>query len=118
MAARAKQELHVNKSDSGRPRVSWRGDGTLFAVSFIHAMTNVRQFKVFNREGILQYTSEPTDGLEECLAWKPSGELIASTCQKYDNYGNVSEHIVTCFEKNGLNHNYEQPSVGQRVTVC
>lgn len=121
MAAKAKPEqLCVNESDDGRPRISWRGDGSLFAVSFVHATINVRLFKVFNFEGILQYTSEPIDGLEECLAWKPSGDLIASTCQRCgSHYWNITlEHFITCFEQNGLKRSYDPPSsIGKGMTV-
>lgn len=37
-------------------------------------------------------------GLEESLAWRPSGNLIASTCLL------PNKHIVAFFEKNGLRH--------------
>lgn len=98
-AAKIKPEqADIDESDDGLPRITWRGDGTLFAVSFLHDTTKIRQFKVFNREGILQYTSEPINGLEKCLAWKPSGSLIAAT-QKL-----INKHAVVLFEKNGLKH--------------
>lgn len=84
--------------DDGLPRISWRGDSALFAVSFLSKETNVRLFKVFSREGVLQYTSELAAGLEENLAWKPSGNLIATT-QRFPN-----KHVVSFFEKNGLKH--------------
>lgn len=105
-------QVSASESDDGRPRITWRGDATLFAVSFQHAATKIRQFKVFNREGILQYTSEPTNGLEECLAWKPSGSLIAAT-QKL-----VNKHVVALFEKNGLKHReFSLPLEPKEATV-
>ncbi|XP_046749478.1 putative elongator complex protein 1 [Diprion similis] len=98
-AAKAKPlSVEKSESDDGLPRVSWRGDSMLFAVSFLTKETNVRLFKVFSREGVLQYTSEPSSGLEENLAWKPSGNLIAIT-QRFPN-----KHVVSFFEKNGLKH--------------
>ncbi|KAK0173969.1 hypothetical protein PV328_007099 [Microctonus aethiopoides] len=86
------------ENDSGLPSITWRADGTMFAVSFFNKTNNARQFKVFNRGGTLQYTSELTDGLEENISWKPSGNLIATT-QRLPN-----KHVVALFEKNGLRH--------------
>lgn len=91
-------ELRENESDDEKCRITWREDGSLFAVGFLHPESRVRRFKVFNREGILQYTSELISGLEELLSWKPSGSLIAAT----QNAAN--KHVVVLFEKNGLKH--------------
>nr|XP_034181462.1 putative elongator complex protein 1 [Osmia lignaria] len=91
-------EQYENDSDDELCRITWREDGSLFAVGFLHYENKMRQFKVFNREGILQYTSEQINGLGEPLSWKPSGSLIATTqnlCNKY---------VVALFEKNGLKH--------------
>uniref|UniRef100_A0A3P8PZ67 Elongator complex protein 1 n=1 Tax=Astatotilapia calliptera TaxID=8154 RepID=A0A3P8PZ67_ASTCA len=84
--------------DDHRPRVTWRGDGQLFAVSAICPQTGARKVRVWNREGVLQATSEPINGLEQALCWKPSGSLIAST-QRHPN-----KHSVVFMEKNGLLH--------------
>ena len=54
--------------------------------------------KLFNRQGILQHTSEYIAGLEKNIAWKPSGFLIASS-QMLPN-----KHSIIFFEKNGLKH--------------
>ncbi|XP_076376507.1 elongator complex protein 1 isoform X1 [Megalopta genalis] len=91
-------EISQNEQDDESYRITWREDGSLFAVGFLHRQSRVRQFKVFNREGILQYTSELVNGLEESLSWKPSGSLIATT-QILPN-----KHVVALFEKNGLKH--------------
>ena len=91
-------ELSRNESDDEKCRITWREDGTLFAVGFLHPESGVRRFKVFNREGVLQYTGELVGGLEEQLSWKPSGSLIAAT----QNAAN--KHVVALFEKNGLKH--------------
>ncbi|XP_075718904.1 elongator complex protein 1 [Rhinoderma darwinii] len=84
--------------DDRRPRVTWRGDGQLFAVSAICPETGSRKIRVWNRELSLQSTSEPVEGLEQALCWKPSGSLIASTQSK------PNKHDVIFFEKNGLIH--------------
>lgn len=84
--------------DDRRPRVTWRGDGQLFAVSAVCPQTGARKVRVWNREGVLQATSEPINGLEQPLCWKPSGSLIAST-QRHPN-----KHSVVFMEKNGLLH--------------
>ncbi|XP_076625115.1 elongator complex protein 1 [Colletes latitarsis] len=91
-------EICKNESDDGLYRVTWREDGSLFAVGFLNQRNGIRQFKVFNREGILQYTSELANGLQESLSWKPSGSLIATTQQS------LNKHVVALFEKNGLKH--------------
>ncbi|XP_075060726.1 elongator complex protein 1 isoform X2 [Mixophyes fleayi] len=84
--------------DDLRPRVTWRGDGQLFAVSSICPETGSRKVRVWNRELSLQSTSESVEGLEQALSWKPSGSLIASTQSK------PNKHDVIFFEKNGLVH--------------
>uniref|UniRef100_A0A3Q1I075 Elongator complex protein 1 n=1 Tax=Anabas testudineus TaxID=64144 RepID=A0A3Q1I075_ANATE len=84
--------------DDHRPRVTWRGDGQLFAVSAVCPQTGGRKVRVWNREGVLQATSEPISGLEQALCWKPSGSLIASS-QRHPN-----KHSVVFMEKNGLLH--------------
>ncbi|XP_061691205.1 elongator complex protein 1 isoform X2 [Syngnathoides biaculeatus] len=84
--------------DDRRPRVTWRGDGQLFAVGAICPQTGARKVRVWNREGVLQATSEPVDGLEQALSWKPSGSLMAST-QRHPN-----KQSVVFMEKNGLLH--------------
>ncbi|XP_076644239.1 elongator complex protein 1 isoform X1 [Halictus rubicundus] len=91
-------KISQNEQDDESYRITWREDGSLFAVGFLHLEHKVRQFKVFNRDGILQYASELANGLEESLSWKPSGSLIA-TPQTLPN-----KHVVALFEKNGLKH--------------
>ncbi|KAM8847725.1 elongator complex protein 1 [Synchiropus picturatus] len=84
--------------DDGQPRVTWRGDGQLFAVSVVCPQTGARKVRVWNREGVLQATSEPVSGLEQSLCWKPSGSVLAST-QRHPN-----KYSVVFMEKNGLLH--------------
>ncbi|XP_041653539.1 elongator complex protein 1 [Cheilinus undulatus] len=98
-AQRKIQEVQAAAAwDDRRPRVTWRGDGQLFAVSAICPQTGARKVRVWNREGVLQATSEPINGLEQALCWKPSGSLIAST-RRHPN-----KHSVVFMEKNGLLH--------------
>uniref|UniRef100_A0A7N6A6W0 Elongator complex protein 1 n=1 Tax=Anabas testudineus TaxID=64144 RepID=A0A7N6A6W0_ANATE len=97
----AQRKLQVQPAaawDDHRPRVTWRGDGQLFAVSAVCPQTGGRKVRVWNREGVLQATSEPISGLEQALCWKPSGSLIASS-QRHPN-----KHSVVFMEKNGLLH--------------
>uniref|UniRef100_A0A4W3IAW3 Elongator complex protein 1 n=1 Tax=Callorhinchus milii TaxID=7868 RepID=A0A4W3IAW3_CALMI len=84
--------------DDQRPRVTWRGDGQLFAIGAICPVSGARKVRVWNREGVLQSTNEPVNGLEQALCWKPSGSLIASTQRK------PNKHNVVFFERNGLVH--------------
>lgn len=75
----------------------WRGDGEYFAVN--HVGANGRMFKVYNKEGSLQYTSEVCEKLEVPIAWKPSGLWIAKPEILPNKYS------ITLFERNGLKHN-------------
>lgn len=60
-------------TDNGLPNITWKGDGSLFAISYIESKARVRRFKVLDREGELQYSSELVDGLEGTLSF---GNLI------------------------------------------
>lgn len=76
--------------------IVWRGDDELFAVSYV---TNTgRMFKVFNKEGVLKFTSEKCTGLGVPIAWRPSGSWIAIP-QILPN-----KYTIALFEKNGLRH--------------
>ncbi|RAR02984.1 elongator complex protein 1 [Stemphylium lycopersici] len=77
--------------------ISWRGDGAWFAVTKVEEDRR-RMIRVYSREGQLDSVSEPVDGLEGALSWRPSGNLIASTRR-------TDEKIeVVFFERNGLRH--------------
>ncbi|NXG25553.1 ELP1 protein, partial [Grallaria varia] len=99
-AAHRKQTevLPTSAWDDNRPRVTWRGDGKFVAVSAVCPETGARKVRVWNRELVLQSTSEPISGLQQALSWKPSGNLIASTQEK------PNRHDVVFLEKNGLLH--------------
>lgn len=113
-AAQAKPEqLIPNEKDDGATRIAWREDGALFAVNFLHRKIKIRQFKVFNREGILCYTSEQINGLEECIAWSPLRNVITVTQILDDKY------VVAFFEKNGLKYSdFLLPFKPQEAKVC
>ncbi|XP_034357990.1 elongator complex protein 1 [Arvicanthis niloticus] len=98
--------------DDHRPQITWRGDGQFFAVSVVCPQTGARKIRVWNREFALQSTSESVPGLGPCLAWKPSGSLIASTQDK------PNQQDVVFFEKNGLLHgNFTLPFLKDEVKV-
>ncbi|XP_068429727.1 elongator complex protein 1 [Clinocottus analis] len=112
-AQRKTQEVQPAAAwDDRAPRATWRGDGQLFAVGAVCPRTGARKVRVWNREGVLQATSEPVNGLEPALCWKPSGSLIAST-QRHPN-----KHSVVFMEKNGLLHgDFTLPSSREQAQV-
>lgn len=77
--------------------ISWRGDGAYFAVSKVEQEQR-RMIRVYSREGQLDSVSEPVDGLEGALSWRPSGNLIAGIKRSSDKLE------VVFFERNGLRH--------------
>ncbi|KAF2013672.1 elongator complex protein 1 [Aaosphaeria arxii CBS 175.79] len=77
--------------------ISWRGDGAYFALSTVEQQQR-RMIRVYSREGQLDSVSEPVDGLEGALSWRPSGNLIAGVQRSAD------KTQVVFFERNGLRH--------------
>lgn len=91
-------------ADNDLPRITWRGDGAFFAVSTRSSSpTAQRAIRVYSSTGRLQSTSEHTQGLGACIAWRPNGGLIAST-RNEDRPGGKDVHDVVFFERNGLRH--------------
>ncbi|XP_067666360.1 elongator complex protein 1-like [Haliotis asinina] len=84
--------------DDQCPRISWRGDGQFFVVSSISPQTGGRQLHVWTRDCSHHSSSEPVDGLEQPLAWRTSGSLVACSQMR------PNKHDVVFFEKNGLRH--------------
>lgn len=84
--------------DDRKPRIAWRSDGHLFAISSIHPITRARKICVWTREGVHHSTSENVNGIEQALSWKPNGCLV-TTSQRRPN-----AHDIAFFEKNGLRH--------------
>jgi elongator complex protein 1 len=77
--------------------ISWRGDGAYFALTKVEQEQR-RMIRVYSREGQLDSVSEPVDGLEGALSWRPSGNLITSVRRTSDKLE------VVFFERNGLRH--------------
>lgn len=91
------KEESLQEEVGQKSKVSWREDCAYFVVTF-QCKRNIQMFKVFNKEGLLQYTSEQCVGLGTCISWRPSGNWIAVP-QKLP-----SKYTIALFEKNGLRH--------------
>ena len=88
---------NLSQYDRKETSLSWRGDGAYIAVNSILAESR-RVVRVYSREGTLDSVSEPVDGLEGALSWRPLGNLLSGV-QRHDD----SIDIVF-FERNGLRH--------------
>ncbi|RFU27807.1 hypothetical protein B7463_g8549, partial [Scytalidium lignicola] len=87
----------LSPHDDWKVTISWRGDGAYVAISKIEGGTR-RLIRVYSREGSLDSVSEPVDGLEGALSWRPAGNLIAGIKR-------LDERVdVVFFERNGLRH--------------
>jgi elongator complex protein 1 len=86
----------LNQNDDGAVSISWRGDGAFVAINAIESGRRV--IRVYSREGELDSASEPVDGLESTLSWRPAGNLIAGIQRRPDRTD------VVFFERNGLRH--------------
>ncbi len=108
-AALAQQQIKqepVAMSEDWLAKVSWRGDGAYFAVSHVDSGAG-RRLRIYDRMGGLLSTSEPVEGLESSLAWRPDGSLIAST--QWLSAQNLRR--VVFLERNGLRHGeFDLPS--------
>ncbi|KAK4667213.1 putative elongator complex protein 1 [Podospora pseudopauciseta] len=87
----------LSSNDDGRCTISWRGDGAYVAVNFLQQGQR-RVIRVYNRDGELDSVSEPVDGLEGALSWRPEGNLMAGIQRLSDRID------VVFFERNGLRH--------------
>ncbi|KAK2593965.1 putative elongator complex protein 1 [Conoideocrella luteorostrata] len=83
--------------EDGSTTISWRGDGAYVAINSIQEGSR-RVVRVYSREGELDSASEPVDGLEVALSWRPSGNLMAGIQRLSDRID------VVFFERNGLRH--------------
>jgi elongator complex protein 1 len=90
-------EGKLSSSDDGRVSISWRGDGAFMAINSIVSGSR-RVIRIYTREAALDGASEPVDGLQSALSWRPSGNLIAGI-QRYEDRADV-----VFFERNGLRH--------------
>ncbi|KAK3082365.1 hypothetical protein LTS18_004277 [Coniosporium uncinatum] len=90
-------EGRLSDRDDRSVTISWRGDGAFVAVNCVEQGKR-RMIRVFSRDGMLDSVSEPVDGLEGALSWRPAGNLIAGV-QRFE------DHVdVVFFERNGLRH--------------
>ncbi|KAJ8100380.1 IKI3 family-domain-containing protein [Lipomyces tetrasporus] len=93
-------------ADDGKVRISWRGDGAFVCVNSVDAVDLEslqllrRTIRVYSREGVLESVSEPVDGQESFVSWRPSGNLIASV-QRVPDGGECRVDVIF-FERNGL----------------
>ncbi|GAB0135432.1 hypothetical protein EsDP_00003770 [Epichloe bromicola] len=83
--------------EDGSTTISWRGDGAYVAINSLQQGSR-RVVRVYSREGELDSASEPVDGLEGSLSWRPSGNLRAGIQRLPDRID------VVFFERNGLRH--------------
>ncbi|KAI1487944.1 IKI3 family protein [Biscogniauxia mediterranea] len=87
----------LSPNDDGRTTISWRGDGAYVAVNSIESRIR-RVIRVYSRDGVLDSVSEPVDGMEGALSWRPAGNLLAGIQRIGDRVD------VIFFERNGLRH--------------
>lgn len=83
--------------DQGETTLSWRGDSAYLAMNSA-GDDKRRMIRVFSREGVLDAVSQPVDGLESALSWRPAGNLMAGIQRFTDRID------VVFFERNGLRH--------------
>ncbi|KAF3201480.1 hypothetical protein TWF679_011367 [Orbilia oligospora] len=87
----------LSSADTKDTKLSWRGDGQYVALSTVQDGKR-RIIRIFSRSGELDGVSEPVDGMEGALSWRPSGNIIASVKRT------GSDLEVIFFERNGLRH--------------
>lgn len=102
----------ITAMDNREVRLSWRGDCEFFALSTIETVEEAddpankverRVIRVFTRDGQLDSASEPVDGMEHGLSWKPQGSLIASI-KRSARLDDEEALELIFFERNGLRH--------------
>lgn len=89
--------------DDNKVRLNWRGDGECLALSRVESSDlegrSKRVVRVYTRDGQIESFSEPIDGLEGVLSWRPSGNWITTVKRTSD------EAVEVVFlERNGLRH--------------
>lgn len=86
----------LSSHDNGETTITWRGDGAYVAINASDG--DRRMIRIYSREGVLESVSEPVDGLEGALSWRPAGNLMAGIQRLTDRID------VVFFERNGLRH--------------
>lgn len=92
-------EGKLSDVDDGKTYICWRGDSQYVSINRLEKGPR-RAIRVYSREGLLDSISEPQDGQQSLLSWKPSGSVLATI--KSDSSDNSSKVIF--FERNGLRH--------------
>lgn len=115
-----------SSDDDGLPHISWLASGASFAVSSLSPASPLKRrvIRIYDRDASLQSTSTAVAGLEHPLAWKPSGEIIASS-QRFASAENTGmgrgrdfRHDVVFFERNGLRHGEFGLKIGGSSVEC
>lgn len=90
----------LSPRDDGATEVTWRGDGAFVAINSTAEGPDGKRrvIRVYSREGELDSASEPVDGFENALSWRPAGNLIAGIQRRTDRVD------IVFFERNGLRH--------------
>ena len=110
----------LSPADDGKTTISWRGDGQYVAVNGVLDVEPKRRIiRFYSRDGTLESVSEPVNGLEGALSWKPSGQTLAGIQRRDDGID------VVFFERNGLRHGDfslrldkdELPTVGSSIDL-
>ena len=104
----------VSELDDDRTTsITWRGDGAYLSVNSVVDTKKVlrRVVRVYSREGVLHSVSEPINGLEVGLSWRPAGNLIAGI-QRLE--GRLR---VVFLERNGLRHGQFDIPISEKDAV-
>ncbi|KAM3717585.1 Elongator complex protein [Dirofilaria immitis] len=78
-AGMEQQSTTVDEYDQRRILLAWNGDANYVAVSYVDNETNSRRFCVFDHESELISHLEQVSNVEETLAYRPTGNLIAAS---------------------------------------
>ncbi|CAG9532078.1 unnamed protein product [Cercopithifilaria johnstoni] len=73
------QPTTVSKYDQCRVLLAWNGDANYVVVSYVEQETNFRRLCVFDHEGELISHLQQISNVEETLAYRPTGNLIATS---------------------------------------
>jgi elongator complex protein 1 len=94
--------------DPSRVSISWRADGQMFAVNSVDD-DGSHWIRMWERDGTLFSKTEPVQGLEHNLHYRPDGSIIGAT----QYLSNKAQTNVLFFERNGLQHYDFQLDKGQ-----
>ncbi|XP_058129920.1 elongator complex protein 1-like [Anopheles coustani] len=95
--SKEKDDLSVKKHSKRRlpPCISWQTDGQFFAVTYAVSVSQ-SVFKIYNRKGELQHSSECLEGPSSALAWQPAGQWIAMSQLIEEKF------VIAMFDKGGF----------------